>query len=111
MRISDWSSDVCSSDLFRGDGIALAIACPGDRLPVAGIFHSLIHAAGVGTVHAAADLAADDESDDGAGRNGCQAASAVADRPEARRGGAVCDSLGSSRGSRYPFKKKNCHYV
>src|SRR3546814_700574 len=69
----------CLERPFRGDGIALAIACPGDRLPVAGIFHSLIHAEGVGTVHAAADLAADDESDDGAGRNGCQAAPAVAD--------------------------------
>src|SRR3546814_14162176 len=29
MRISDWSSDVCSSDLFEGPGAALALQCVG----------------------------------------------------------------------------------
>src|SRR3546814_8174413 len=38
MRISDWSSDVCSSDLFRHGGIAglqhLGIKLGGDRLDI-----------------------------------------------------------------------------
>src|SRR3546814_11841352 len=32
MRISDWSSDVCSSDLAQSEGIKLEIDCP-DKLP------------------------------------------------------------------------------
>src|SRR3546814_19374377 len=40
MRISDWSSDVCSSDLFDGDGAAMAVADNGvgmapQQIPVA----------------------------------------------------------------------------
>src|SRR3546814_21037088 len=34
MRISDWSSDVCSSDLFLADAKCIGAICEGSPLPV-----------------------------------------------------------------------------
>src|SRR3546814_6832578 len=56
MRISDWSSDVCSSDLeiirvaAKGDGVTadgrhVPFSAPGDRIaPDGGLIHGLHHA-------------------------------------------------------------------
>src|SRR3546814_3934415 len=33
MRISDWSSDVCSSDLLKRSGADIGAACPLQRVP------------------------------------------------------------------------------
>src|SRR3546814_1416773 len=37
MRISDWSSDVCSSDLLAGAGIGRLLLCDHDRVEVSNL--------------------------------------------------------------------------
>src|SRR3546814_13212037 len=103
MRISDWSSDVCSSDLagrldqgLRDD--QLRIVRLAHRLQAAGGVHGVADrgdAAGAAVAHLADD-----------GRPEVQA-DADAQRSEERRVGKECVSTCRSRGSPYTSKKKN----
>src|SRR3546814_17221448 len=98
MRISDWSSDVCSSDLQLGGGGLrdLAAVCPhqhGDRTE-----HHFLAVLGcrAGTqLWPFADLGSVSHAD------------RQAVRSEARRVGKECVSTCSSRWSPYHKKKKN----
>src|SRR3546814_15592635 len=113
MRISDWSSDVCSSDLHGLDGAAQLVAAvaaqraqqiPGEALGMQAQQHrrvglrladhdgEVLHAAVVGTKRDDARLL-------GAGqRHG---------RSEERRVGKGCVSTCRSRWSQYHLKKKS----
>src|SRR3546814_2553769 len=56
MRISDWSSDVCSSDLDRADGYRLVLATASYRLYVEPIARRLGFDAVIATDHLSQDL-------------------------------------------------------
>src|SRR3546814_20413546 len=98
MRISDWSSDVCSSDLAAGGSSA-----PNHQIPdFAHIFHrepdaltpepAVLHPAIGHIVDAVGGYVVDDDA---------------ADRSEERRVGKECVSPCRSRWSPYHEKKKN----
>src|SRR3546814_13385448 len=104
MRISDWSSDVCSSDLLGGD-----IACMGTRFiatPESGVVEG--HRAMIPTV-SADDIVAS------AAMNGVPAQwmrqSIEAVRSEERRVGKECVSTCRSRWAPYHSKKTTRTYA
>src|SRR3546814_14480150 len=102
MRISDWSSDVCSSDLVAGDQFLgvdpylLGRRC-GSRLQ-----HD--H-----RVNALAPFLVG-KADDGAGRHRRMARDGVLYRSEERRVGKECVSMCRPRWSPYHLKKNTQHY-
>src|SRR3546814_16960790 len=82
MRISDWSSDVCSSDLLARPGRRLArLDWRADRIPVG--------------------------REAGAAAGVAQPGFGDADRSEERRVGKECVSTCRSRRSPYHYKKKS----
>src|SRR3546814_12636609 len=102
MRISDWSSDVCSSDLILRDAISASSMAPQDQW-----FYSARNG-----IRAAAHPGADRrDHPDRPGRPAssvaaASAASAAASRSEERRVGKECVSTCRSRWSPYHKKKK-----
>src|SRR3546814_12202665 len=97
MRISDWSSDVCSSDLFQHPGIMALTGIPACRWPATTIGAMLIAIPGaLPPLPVAAELA----------RLLPQHAP-VLHRSEERRVGKECVSTCRSRWSPYHSKKKN----
>src|SRR3546814_11072008 len=90
MRISDWSSDVCSSDLVRDDvqaggAVDLVLDQPGDR--------DLVPRQPLGDVGEDTGPVVDDDVE--------------VERSEERRVGKECVSTCRSRWSPYHYKKKN----
>src|SRR3546814_14459648 len=90
MRISDWSSDVCSSDLVDGastgiDGDHITILNQGDRATVSSFRTNMTNAE---ATRAAREATVSDER-----------------RSEERRVGKECVSTCRSRWSPYPSKK------
>src|SRR3546814_16059785 len=111
MRISDWSSDVCSSDLLVGIAQVVAGVFPGTSRSAATIFVALLAGTtnraaatefaflvGIPTMFAATGYEVLSlYLDGGLGR---------VDRSEEGRVGQECVSTGRSRGSRLYLKKK-----
>src|SRR3546814_2825448 len=59
MRISDWSSDVCSSDLDRAEGVGqVERALPEHRIAVGGLVEDAVDAAEIGTAAQIEDVEA-----------------------------------------------------
>src|SRR3546814_19853717 len=105
MRISDWSSDVCSSDLLGGQGADPRRAAPGCRRRPAlrqrgGRGRGGSQAAGQPPGDAA------DRSQGQAGALGLRGSGGCLRRLEERRGGKECVSTCRPRWSRYQEKKK-----
>src|SRR3546814_19581591 len=103
MRISDWSSDVCSSDLLPA-----GIACRHrpQRLLHAGAGGQEREA--VGAVERAAECLGGDGADAGTQMRHQRAdGEEAAGRTEERRVGKECVSKWSSRGSPVHYQKKN----
>src|SRR3546814_12046655 len=106
MRISDWSSDVCSSDLLAGEDLLT------DEAVVDGVHRELEHPDRRRRLreHAAGDadrlpleLGVRDDPVHGAHRIGAPGVV----RSEERRVGKECVSTGRYRWSPYNLKKKN----
>src|SRR3546814_20259347 len=97
MRISDWSSDVCSSDLFSRLGVpslSRAVGAPKrNKLTLLSIAE-MFRANGM--------TARTDASDTGRARRGKRVR-----RSEERRVGKECVSTCRYRWSPYPYKKNN----
>src|SRR3546814_14884202 len=104
MRISDWSSDVCSSDLPGAASMAGTMSnTPAGRTAVAGWMRDA-------DPRVSAQLFYDDMTTDLRGEMGrIKARVTLLYRSEERRVGKECVSTGSSRWSPYPKKKKNQH--
>src|SRR3546814_13777687 len=107
MLISDWSSDVCSSDLHLAPAVGVDLGQLADRLDDAGIIDEHIDARGQFTAspgrrgHAvgASDV------DRHAGKPACQAGVDGVQRSEERRVGEECVGTFRSREWTYPSKK------
>src|SRR3546814_13779479 len=103
MRISDWSSDVCSSDLVSfaeaRDDFAILLVAGGPALPVAAPDPALTQ-----WLRRAPDRAAIYGSV-------CTGAFALGHRSEERRVGKECTSWCRSRWSPYNSKKKNISHT
>src|SRR3546814_11185804 len=102
MRISDWSSDVCSSDLLPRDGARHRVGHHGWR-----------YAAGARALvdrrHEPADRHRPDRDDVSAACEGAlrRTAAGVPRRSEERRVGKECVSTGRSWWLAYIYKKRN----
>src|SRR3546814_18441825 len=103
MRISDWSSDVCSSDLKGMIAVGVRVhqrTDPGGRGD--GIAHGRQHLAGQLQIEERVDeqglVAVDDKA-------GIAPAPATVGRSEERRVGEACVSTGRNRWSPYLYKK------
>src|SRR3546814_18026684 len=110
MRISDWSSDVCSSDLFQLLGLVLVLGVAGffqfgvdlfeagfQRGDAAGLAGGRLAAMARGVLERLPVLVGQMWP----GLHPCPAL-----RSEARRVGKGCVRTWSSRGSPHPYKKK-----
>src|SRR3546814_15212315 len=113
MRISDWSSDVCSSDLF-GSGANKAIVLNNDRISLQRLKHTA-DADTAGPMPILADLGAAYNRHPGIHHGALIDKRDAVDehrhqhdlpRSEERRVGQECVSTCSSRWSPYPSKKK-----
>src|SRR3546814_12637041 len=105
MRISDWSSDVCSSDLRRRNGNAVAGMDAHwidilDRADDDGVIGAVTH-----DFHLIFFPAEQRFLDQHLGRGRCL--KAASDRSEERRVGTECVSTCRSQGSPYHLKKNN----
>src|SRR3546814_18673781 len=91
MRISDWSSDVCSSDLFVGGLLGHWSVWTQSAVKLLDRIHAAVAAGAVSPELLGLDARVTD----------CNAA-----RSEERRVGKECVSTGRSRWSPYHYKKK-----
>src|SRR3546814_20806245 len=109
MRISDWSSDVCSSDLLR---MCILRHCDmhGTMLPEADLTEALLADCNLSAAKldqaclARAQLERCNLYDaqlTGADFSSPRLSKCIVDRPEERRGGKECVSTSRSRGSQY----------